>query len=190
MKKLLFFLLSIINICAAQDIITLKNGEDIKSKIVEVGVSEIKYKNFDDQDSPMRVVNKSEIFSIKYQSGKKEMFNEEKQTTKPEKQSGDMYAQGMKDAERFYTKKNTGAGGTMATTLVLSGLIGLIPAGICASQPPKIANLGVSNNDLLNSDSYMRGYKEQAHKMKKRKIWTFWGISCGINLVLFLALQQ
>lgn len=182
----LTFCYSITSVVNSQDIITLKNGEDIKSKIIEVGINDIKYKIFDDQDSPMRVVNKSEIFSIKYQSGKKEMFT----ISKTEKSSVEMYTQGIKDAERFYPKKHTGAGGTMATTLVVSGLVGLVPAIVCASQTPKISNLGITNSDLLNNDSYMRGYKEQAHKMKKRKIWTFWGISFGINLAIFLALRQ
>lgn len=58
----------------AQDIITLKSGEEIKAKVTEIANTEIKYKKFDNQSGPAYVLQKSEIFMIKYENGEKEVF--------------------------------------------------------------------------------------------------------------------
>ncbi len=60
-----------------QDIITLKNGEDVKSKILEVGITEVKYKKFDNLEGPSYTLTKAEIFMIKYQNGTKDVFKTE-----------------------------------------------------------------------------------------------------------------
>lgn len=94
------------------------------------------------------------------------------------------YQQGVLDAQRLYPKKNTGAGGTFFTCFLLDPILGLIPAIICSSTPPKTNNLGVADADLLNDTEYMRGYTEEAHKMKKKKVWTGFGAGTGAYLVV------
>ena len=75
MKKLLSqFILATLLVCCslgayAQDIITLKDGKQIKAKISDITQSEIKYKNFDYQDGPSFTINKSEVASIQYANG-------------------------------------------------------------------------------------------------------------------------
>ena len=59
----------------AQDKITLLNGTEIISKLNEISDTEIKYKLFDNQNGPDRVLLKKDIFSIKYENGKIEVFN-------------------------------------------------------------------------------------------------------------------
>jgi hypothetical protein len=59
----------------AQDVITKKDGSEILAKVVEIDNSVVKYKLYDNQDGPTYVVNKSELFMIKYESGRKELFN-------------------------------------------------------------------------------------------------------------------
>lgn len=61
----------------AQDIITLKNGNEIKAVVKEVGTDEVKYKKFDNQNGPDYTLKKAEIFMIKYENGTKDLFNEE-----------------------------------------------------------------------------------------------------------------
>ncbi len=48
MRKILTIALTFIAMpfCFSQDIITTKNGDEIKSKILEVGTTEIKYRKF------------------------------------------------------------------------------------------------------------------------------------------------
>jgi len=68
---------TLFNAIKAQDNITLKNGDELKVKVIEVNETEIKYKSFDNQEGPSRIIYKSEVFLIKYQNGTKDVFNEE-----------------------------------------------------------------------------------------------------------------
>ena len=58
----------------AQDNIILRNGEEIKAKVQEVGLSEIKYKKLDNLTGPVYTVLKSDVFTINYENGTKEVF--------------------------------------------------------------------------------------------------------------------
>lgn len=84
MKKILFLLLcSVSFVCAAQDMITTKNGEDIKAKVLEITINEIKYKKAENADSPIYTILKSDVLLIRYENGSKDIFNDvsQKNTT-------------------------------------------------------------------------------------------------------------
>lgn len=53
----------------AQDKIYRKNGQVIKVKVIEIGVSEIKYKLHGDIEGPVYVLEKDRIRKIEYQNG-------------------------------------------------------------------------------------------------------------------------
>jgi len=59
----------------AQDIILKKDGSEIKAKVLEITDQQIKYKDFDFIDGPIRNINISEVFLIIYENGKREVFN-------------------------------------------------------------------------------------------------------------------
>ena len=59
----------------AYDIILLRNGNEIKAKVTEITLSEIKYKAFEYLEGPTRVVEKSDVFLIIYENGTREVFN-------------------------------------------------------------------------------------------------------------------
>lgn len=59
----------------AQDLIVLKNGDIIHSKVQEIGLDQIKYKKWSNQEGPDYVIAKSEVLSINYQNGEKDTFN-------------------------------------------------------------------------------------------------------------------
>lgn len=63
------------------DEIILKSADIIKAKIIDVGVSEIKYKKCDNLQGPTYNVLKSDVFMIKYANGTKDVFNIEKTKT-------------------------------------------------------------------------------------------------------------
>ena len=63
----------------AQDLITKKDGQDIKAKVLEVSTNEVKYKLFDEPDGATYIVKKSEILMIRYESGRNEVFNNNSQ---------------------------------------------------------------------------------------------------------------
>jgi len=61
----------------AQDIITMKNGEDIKAFVQEIGDVDVKYKKFDNPNGPNYTLKKAEILMIRYENGIKDIFSEE-----------------------------------------------------------------------------------------------------------------
>ena len=58
----------------AQDVITLKNGEEIQSLVQEIGDADVKYKKFDNPDGPNYTLKKAEIFMVKYANGSRDVF--------------------------------------------------------------------------------------------------------------------
>jgi len=84
MKKTILFLVAVIGIgiaAQAQDIITLKNGEDIQALVQEINDDNIKYKKFDNPNGPNYTLKKSEIFMIRYKNGSKDVFPTESTAT-------------------------------------------------------------------------------------------------------------
>lgn len=59
----------------AQDLITKKNGEDIKAKVLEVTPNEVKYKLYDEPNGVTYTARKSELLMVRYESGRNEVFN-------------------------------------------------------------------------------------------------------------------
>ena len=188
MKKISFLvLMNIFTIlsCFAQDIITKKTAEDINVKVIEVTTSEVKYKNFDNLNGPTFTLSKSEILMIRYENGSKDIFTESQNQNGT---SSEMRMKGKQDANTHYQGKNSGAGWTAATTILTSPLFGLIPAAACSASEPTDQNLNYSDPKLMEANAYNKGYTEQAHKIKRRKIWSTYGISSGAWLLLILLL--
>jgi hypothetical protein len=79
-KSIVFILFLISSISFAQDLLTKKNDEDISAKILEVDITEIKYKKFDDLNGPIFTILKSEVLLIRYENGTKDIFVDEEKT--------------------------------------------------------------------------------------------------------------
>ena len=58
------------------DIILLRNGNEIQAKVLEVGLSSVKYKKCDNQEGPLIEIEKNDIFMITYSNGSKDVFKE------------------------------------------------------------------------------------------------------------------
>lgn len=77
MKHLLVLLLLLCSMSvSAQDVIVMKDGSTILSKVLEVGQKEVKYKKFDNLEGPTYSISKSELQAINYQNGAKDTFSE------------------------------------------------------------------------------------------------------------------
>ena len=63
----------------SQDLIFLKNGEEIKSKVIEIDTLKIKYKEFSNLEGPIYTIMKYNVFIIKYENGEDEIFYENNQ---------------------------------------------------------------------------------------------------------------
>jgi uncharacterized protein YcfL len=102
----------------------------------------------------------------------------------------ELYNKGQQDAKVHY-KGYKGAGtGTLVTTLLLSPLVGLVPAIVTSSVKPQDQNLDYPNHELMKNEDYSTGYKYEARKTKNRKVWTNWGIGFGVILTYVLVAGQ
>lgn len=84
MKRTILFLAAVIGfviVAQAQDIITLRNGEDIQALVQEINDNDIKYKKFDNPNGPNYTLKKSEVFMIRYKNGSKDVFSTESTST-------------------------------------------------------------------------------------------------------------
>ena len=195
MKKIILStLLTIftISICFSQDVITIKSGEDISAKILEIGQTEIKYKKFDNQTGPTYSILKSDVIIVRYENGTKDLFNVNTSpsttisTTTSNSDNGNLFLEGQLDAVKYYKGYKAAGTGTLVTSLFLSPLVGLIPAIACSSTPPDRYNLSYPDEDKMKKSEYYSGYTQKAKKIKQGKVWTNWGISYVIILFLVI----
>ena len=76
MKKVIIIALSLATLnVAAQDIIVMRNGDEVEAKVTKVGTTEVEYHKWSNQDGPVYTVAKSDVFMVKYKNGEKDVFN-------------------------------------------------------------------------------------------------------------------
>ena len=68
---------------AAQDIVTRKDGTDIKAKILEVNLDNIRYKSFANLEGPTYTLPLADILMIQYANGDKEIINQNAPAQQP-----------------------------------------------------------------------------------------------------------
>ena len=73
-KIILILLLSSISVYA-QDVITLRTGEQIEARVTEISPTELRYRRFDQLEGPIRIIPLAEVFAINYESGLREIIN-------------------------------------------------------------------------------------------------------------------
>ena len=79
MKYILLFILFICssNIIKAQDTLSMRSGENVLVKVIEVGTTEVKYKKLDNLNGPIFSMLKSDLLMIKYENGTSEEYSKE-----------------------------------------------------------------------------------------------------------------
>lgn len=92
MRSLLLFIVVVLALNGfGQDIIILKNGEEIEAKVTEILSNDVKYKRASNPTGPTYTLPIAKIFMIRYESGDKDVFDGAKQ--KQEKtDSGNQFA--------------------------------------------------------------------------------------------------
>ena len=187
----------------AQDTLILKSGQELKVKVLEILSTEIKYKPFDNLDGAVYQVDKPLVFMIKFANGKKEVIevttaqtatntqnlaNVAPQTANNSPNTENLCDKGTADARVNYKCQNCGAGWASATSVLLSPLAGVIAGSVMASTPPQMSNLNVPNQSLMANAQYAGCYQGEAHKIKKKGVWTGVGIGSATWLLLLLIL--
>lgn len=190
MKKVLLILvfLGLQHMLAAQDRIVKVSGEEIAARVLEITLHDVLYQHPDSLQGLVWRLPKSEVFMVKFENGAKEVFEQhmaDDLTYAGSSMSPDqLYALGRQEANMFY-KGNGAMWGSAASAMVMFPL-GLAGSVIIGATPPKVKTTQVSDVRLLSEQSFMVGYKEQAHRKKKNKALAGAGIATGVQLSLLL----
>ena len=184
MKKIFFtaWALSCMSILSfGQDLITKKNGEDIKAKVTEVTLSEIKYKKFENLEGPIYSLLIKDVLIIRYENGSKDLFTQDTPSISN-------FEQGQLDASKFYYVPKSDESLVLTTTTLLTPVVGGIAAAIESNKEIKDENLNYLNKTLINNTEYKNGYKQMAIKIRKKKIYNKFLLGTGFNLAIVLFL--
>ena len=102
-----------LGICSvdAQDLIILKDGKVIESKVTEISTTEIRYKRFDHLDGPTIVISADKVLSIRYQNGKVEAINADTNTGQKNNQAKPVDTTPPIDPDKFIFAMNVNPGG-------------------------------------------------------------------------------
>ena len=90
----------------AQDIITKKDGTDIKAKVLEVNENEVKYRRYDYLDGPIFTMLKSEILIVRYENGTTDVFNGKGKSVPVVKSEPEPTVEDADDRDRDEMKKD------------------------------------------------------------------------------------
>ncbi|MGM0582920.1 MAG: hypothetical protein ACQETL_19745 [Bacteroidota bacterium] len=72
----LFFLILSSAQVQSQDVIYTEDQKEIEAKVNEITPELIKYKNYDQRNGPIRSIQKSKVYMIIYEDGKREIFKD------------------------------------------------------------------------------------------------------------------
>ena len=197
MKNLLLFipLLCSSMIINAQDTLSMRTGEKIQVKVMEVGISEVKYKKLDNINGPVFSTHKSDLLTIQYENGSKDDFSSIKKI-ELSKSDESGYILGHDDAIKYYKGyKIAGTAVLITTALPFYGIfLGIAPAALCSSAEPLVENLDCPDLNLMKNEQYAKGYKIEAKHIKRKKILTNYlsglAIQAGILVYLLNALTR
>jgi hypothetical protein len=81
--KLLSACIFLFGFIHAQDLLIMRNGDDLKVKVLEITPTEIKYKKFESPEGVLYVIRKSDAFMVKYENGTKDVFNRYESENRP-----------------------------------------------------------------------------------------------------------
>lgn len=166
MKKILLIalLLGVVFVSRAQDSLSLKSGKNVPDKLVEIESSELKQNGTDKINDPGVSLPQSDVLTVK---------NDYSESSKPVN-SLDMYTKGQNDALLYYRGyKPSGTAVLITTALPWFGIfLGVVPALITYSTMPLDKNLGCPDLQLMKNEEYLKGYKQKAKQIKRKKVLT------------------
>ena len=117
-------------------------------------------------------------------AGNKEMFK-----IRPSLFDNPESKQGAIDACRYYRDYKTAGTAILFSTILLGAVGGVIPAIGVSATPPQKDNLNIPDTPMNENIKYVDAYREQAHRIKKLKVWNNYGDGIVI-LVGTLALGE
>ncbi|MDR2773377.1 MAG: porin family protein [Tannerella sp.] len=143
----------VFSLVKAQDVITKKDGNEIRAKVTEVGINEVKYKLFNDQSERLYSLAKSEIFMIVYENGIKDVFGIDS-TPAPVQTQTQTQTQGQPPFQTPVATQQTGYRGQSTTPVTAytpqssyrKGYVGISFAGSFPTEDSDYASTGTQVN--------------------------------------------
>lgn len=130
-KCLLFIVITISGLkVSAQDIIVNKDGQIIKSKVVEISETSVLYKDFTNPEGPTYSIKIKNILSLTYENGEQEKFsNSTAETIEPSSQEMNNISRSVLEAQIADLESRAN---TICTVGGLITTFGSIGAGVAA----------------------------------------------------------
>jgi len=167
----------------------MRSGENILVKVIEVGTTEVKYKKQDNLNGPVFSILKSDLLLIKYENGTKDDFSSIKKIEENNLYVIDDSIQGKNDAQRFYNGYKTAGTAVAATGYIIPYLIPALSISLATTtKVPKDENLNYPSNSLMQNEKYANSYRQEALKIKKRKVWLNFIITLPTTLYMLMML--
>jgi len=164
---LLFFLIGATIDATAQDTLYYKNGSKQIVKVIEVGLDDLKYRDFLNIDAPIFMVSKSEIYRVVFADGNKLFFEEDPLSLEPS-------AESLKKTNAIKFEFLSPLAGALAfgmENMIKKGVsletkIGIIGAGFDPQEiNPGGAYLKAGVKFMSSPDYYVRGMK-RTHQLR------------------------
>ena len=132
----------------AQDVIVKKDGITILSKVLEVNEANLKYKKFKNPQGPTYSISLSEIMSVNYENGEKDVFDEFKKHTTGSEVNSIAVSKPSEKNNSIISKYNK-----------LYSVNGLFSGGKTAKKV--FFSLGVSNTSIMVNDDLEITFNKQ-----------------------------
>ncbi len=189
MKNLFVILASIfISILSvkAQDIITMKSGDELNGKILRLNPKNVLFSPKGIKDTVS--ISREDVVKLRYQSGTiVNLTNSRDANTSHSTTYDSMYYAGVEDARKYYIGYKGASSGTLVAGLAFP--FNIIPAIACSITVPQEQNLSIPDSKLSDNPAYKTGYKNQAHKIKKQKVWKNYAIGSGVVVGFYILLS-
>ena len=184
----------------SQDLIVLRNDQEIISEVISIDKWYITYRISGVETGVEEVkIPKVDISYIVFQDGMKQFFSandapplivlESGEVVPDSIYDGDAYQLGVEDAKEYYNKKAPFWGTLGATAFYpIAGIFtGLITGVVVGAIPPSIDATEVPNPALFTANnSYAAGYRDQAHKHKVKEVVKGFGVGAALQGVFII----
>jgi hypothetical protein len=187
-KRLFLLLLNIalFHNAKSQDTIILINKERVICTVTKIYTSRIEYLNFGDTTKRTYFsYSKSDVFMVRYASGKVDTFNFIPQDSRyTDTNLIDFYREGYEAGYTNYSVSAENLAGVVAGlgNFTIPYVAIFIPVAYTVIQVPakKISDQRFIQN---RNESYRKGYLAGASKRRRRAVWHSYGITTGTCLV-------
>jgi hypothetical protein len=163
------------NFLFAQDLIILKNGDEIKAKVLEITPTTVEYKKFGDLDGPSVSIPKTEVSMVKYQDGTKDVIKEKSPSPKNKRRPAESSVNSNSDRIGFYVNPlgfvefgpMIGTEITIKSRFLIDGSLRFFPLGVLSyvteatgddGSPNSISGLGIGGTFKYLFPSRLGGF--------------------------------